>query len=150
MRRVIRFNFRKLIHMTPFHSESKVIAFEIEGSNLTGKPIVQTKYDYDLYIDISVSKPSFMVNSTSQILFPSNDRIMFGCFAAFLFEDKEVIPSVEELLEFVYEGINMINKELSDKLKLETNISEIKIESINEETVLPHLKKLVLSGYRLN
>jgi hypothetical protein len=136
--------------MIPSHKESKVIAFEIEGSNLTGKEIVQTIYTYDLYINLLVNKPSFMINSTSQILFPSNDRIMFGCFAAFLFEDKKIVPSAEELLEFVNEGINMINKELSDKLNQETNLSGIKIESIDEKKELPPLKKLVLSGYRLN
>jgi hypothetical protein len=87
--------------MTSFHSEPKVVAFEIEGSNFTGEPIVQTNYNYDLHIDVLVNKPSFMVNSTSQILFPSNDRIMFGCFAAFFFEDKKIVPSAEELLEFV-------------------------------------------------
>lgn len=132
--------------MKIIYKESKVIAKEIQGSDFTGEPFVQTSYGFDLRLDELVNKPAFMVNTTSQILFPSNDRILFGCFEAFFFDDQKKLATVEELWHLVCEATDTINQ----LLRSETNFSSISLQPPEKNAILPILKSLVLGGFRLN
>jgi len=132
--------------MMPTYKETRLIAYEVEGSNLKGEPLVQTKYDFALIIDAQKNKPAFMVNTGSQVLFPSNDRIMFGCFEAFFFDDKNIVPTVEQLWKLVREAYVTI----SEELRVKTNLYHISVESPDKKSIMPQLRALVLSGFRLN
>jgi hypothetical protein len=132
--------------MTPSYRELRVINFEIEGSDFTGESISQTIYNFDLKIHEIVHKPAFMVNTSSQILFPSNDRILFGCVVAYFFDDQNEIPSTELLWDLVTEARDLVNLELESK----TNSEGTSIQTPNKAAILPQLKMLILGGFRLN
>lgn len=132
--------------MSPSKKEIRLVAIEIEGPNLMGSPAIQTKYNFDLKIDELKNKPAFMVNTQSLVLFPSNDSIMFGCFESFFFEDRNSIPTAEELWILVCEAEASINKELQTK----TNFSKMNLQPPNKKTLFPVLQSLVIIGFRLN
>lgn len=132
--------------MNILRKELRNVDFQIEGSDLKGEPISQTTYDFDLKIDELLNKPAFMVNTTSQVLFPSNDRILFGSFVAFFFDEKNTVPSAEQLWDLVLEAFDMINNEL----QMKANINYISLQSPKKQKTLERLKILVLSGFRLN
>jgi hypothetical protein len=132
--------------MMTIHKETRVIAKEIEGSDFLGDPVVQTSYNFDLKLDEIVNKPAFMVNTISQILFPSNDRIIFGCFEAFFFDNPENVPTVDQLWNFVYEA----SETITQNLRSETNIYSISLQPPDKGVILPLLKQIMLGGFRLN
>lgn len=136
--------------MDILRTEHKVVAFEVNGDDWKGEPIVQTIYDYDLRVDPIVNKPCFYINSSSLILLPSNASISFGCFVVFLFDENEKIPTVEELLIFAEEGRDLINDVLASKVEDGIGLSNIEILPINKHEAKAIFTKLVLIGYRLN
>lgn len=132
--------------MKPTKKEIRLVAIEIEGPSLVGRPVIQTKYSVDLKIEELINKPAFMVNTQSMIIFPSNDNIIFGCFEAFFFEDKNNVPTAEDLWVLVCEAEASISKELQAK----TNFSKMSLQPPDKKTLFPVLQSLVINGFRLN
>lgn len=130
----------------PSHTEVKTIEFELDGSDLTGEPISQSIYNFDLKIDELAGKPAFMVNTTTQILFPSNDRVLLGCFVAYFFDDPVDVPTADSLWKLVEKAVGYINSELESL----SNRDDMSIQAPDQSSVTDQLRELVLSGFRLN
>jgi hypothetical protein len=136
--------------MNVIRKETNVIEFRIEGVDFLGDPLVQTIYDFAFKIDPIVNKPSFMINSTSQIIYPSNDRILFGCYCVFIFDNKKIMPTLAELTQCCMEGEKLINNCLANQLEEKTDLPIFKIQPFEQALYSSQLNDLIISNSRLN
>ncbi|MFA6057872.1 MAG: hypothetical protein WC756_06725 [Taibaiella sp.] len=136
--------------MKYIHKEVRFIDKEISEGNPLGDAIIQTRYDFDLLVDLLGQRPSCMVNAFTRILYPDHKGIaVFGCMAVFVFDEGDKLTA-EKIIELTKEIKPEIDSIFYEKCNPDFNLPVYETEKINEQMVLPHLRKLVLSGFRSN
>lgn len=132
--------------------ELGIIELKKEGTFYNHKPFVKTDYDYELIVDPLLNKPAFILRSLSEIVFSSEDYIVFNCFAIYILEYKEGKDTIssEDLWKLTQDGILSMAGLLRDQLQPVTDTARIKLTQLKYHEELEVLRKLIITAFRLN